>query len=117
MLKTTSNGFDITVFISLNIFVGILKVLAFNTFNFDISCSISAADVGSEKNPLRGRGLRNWLDVASVSGIESAISLISDISKIFIEDSRNCFCICNFNNYYYDFILYLVSNFVWICTL
>ena len=52
MLKTTSNGFDITVFISLNIFVGILKVLAFNTFNFDISCSISAADVGSEKNPL-----------------------------------------------------------------
>ena len=52
LLKTISNGFDITIFISLSIFVCILKgPVAFDTINFDISCSISAADVGSKKNP------------------------------------------------------------------
>ena len=50
LLKTISNGFDITIFISLNIFDGILKgPVAFDTFNFDISCSISAAEVGGKK--------------------------------------------------------------------
>ena len=38
LLKTISNGFDITIFISLSVFVGILKgPVAFDTFNFDIS--------------------------------------------------------------------------------